>query len=148
MKRFVHIFASLMVLAFLSTACGEEVIIDPTIPTGTFSVARSGSIVEQNGTGSTGAVELGTDEDGEQFLRFGDDFTTNFATGTVTVYLSTSDTFTADPMNGNPDLTLLGVTKTGGEQYFQVSPATTDNFTHVILWCASANIPFGNAELN
>lgn len=148
MKRLVHVFASLLVFAFIATGCGEEVIIDPTVPTGTFSVAKAGNFVEQNGTGSAGAVELGTDEDGEQFLRFGDAFTTNFATGTVTVYLSTSDTFTPDPMNGNPELILLGVTRTGGEQFFQVNPTAADRFTHVILWCASANIPFGFAELN
>lgn len=140
-------FFALFAFVLLLSACTEEVIIDPTQPQGTFSVARSGNFVAQNGTGSTGVAELGTDEDGTQFLRFGDSFTTNFATGTVTVYLSTSETFTPDPANGNPALRLLGVTRAAGEQYFEVAPAAGANFTHVILWCASANVPFGFAAL-
>ena len=148
MKRFVQFLAPLMFLLVFASACTEEVIIDPTLPTGDFSADRSGTFVEQNGTGSAGTAEIGTDDDGEQFVRFGSNFTTNFATGTVTVYLSTSETFTADPGNGNPALRLLGVTRAGGEQFFKVDPAAGNNFTHVILWCASANIPFGYAALN
>ncbi len=144
-------FSILLSLAALSTftACEKEkeVIVDPTQPQGTFSVAKSGTFTEQNGTGSKGAAQIGTDEDGVQFLKFGTDFATNFATGTVTVYLSTSMTFTPDPANGNPLLRLIGPVSKAGENYFRLSPAADAKFTHVILWCGSANVPFGFAKL-
>ncbi|TAE55104.1 MAG: hypothetical protein EAZ89_06005 [Bacteroidetes bacterium] len=148
MNRILSILTlGLLSLLFLS-ACKEEVIIDPTQPSGAFTASRTGTFIAQNATGSAGMASLGTDEDGAQFLKLGSDFTTNFATGTVTVYLSKGQTYTADPANGNPSLRLLGVTRKAGEQYFKLETAVGADFTHVILWCASANVPFGYAPLN
>ena len=79
---------------------------------------------------------------------FGSNFTTNLATGTVVVYLSTSDTYTADPGSGNPDLLLTGYVSENGEHYFRLDPSADAKFTHVILYCASAGVQFGNAPLN
>ncbi|MEQ9285589.1 MAG: DM13 domain-containing protein [Cyclobacteriaceae bacterium] len=142
----------LMILAgSIIMACGEDEptieTIDSSMPQGTFTSSKSGTFVEQNDTGSAGLAELGTDEDGTQFLHFGSNFMTNLGTGTVTVYLSTSDTYMADPGNGNPDLLLIAGVKNNGEQYFKLQPAAASKFTHVILWCGSANIPFGYAQL-
>ncbi|MDX1907118.1 MAG: DM13 domain-containing protein [Bacteroidia bacterium] len=148
MNRMKYVWMMSLVALVMFSACTEEVIIDSSLPQGTFSVARSGSFVEQNSTGSTGMAQLGTDEDGVQFVKFGTSFSTNFATGTVTVYLSKSQTYMADPANGNPSLRLVGITQKGGEQYFKVDPAVGSEFTHVILWCASAGVPFGYAPLN
>lgn len=131
------------------TSCEKEVevIVDPTKPQGAFTVAQTGSFVEQNATGSKGAAQLGTDSKGTQFLKFGSDFSTSFATGTVTVYLSTSMTFSPDPANGNPALRLVGPVSKAGENYFVLDPVAAAKFTHVILWCGSANVPFGYAKL-
>jgi len=136
----------------LLVSCGGEddpdpVVIDSSMPQGTYTAAISGTFVEQNDTGSAGTAELGVDSEGTQFLHFGTDFTTNLGTGTVTLYLSTSETYKADPGNGNPDLFLIGAVKSNGEQYFKLDPAAASKFTYVILWCGSANIPFGYAEL-
>ena len=136
-----------VLLAFTACQDPEPVVIDSSLPQGTFTAQLSGSFVEQNGTGSTGAAELGSDTENGQFLRFGEDFVTNLATGTVTVYLSTSQDFVADPMNGNPDLQLVGAVNSNGETFFKFDAAPAAKFTHVILWCGSANIPFGYAEL-
>jgi hypothetical protein len=148
LNAFILALFSLTALAAF-TACEKEVevIVDPTKPQGTFSAAKSGSFVEQNGTGSKGMAQLGTDEDGVQFLKFGSDFSTNFATGTVTVYLSTTMTFTPDPGNGNPLLRLVGPVSKAGENYFRLDPQADAKFTHVILWCGSANVPFGYSKL-
>ena len=81
------------------------------------------------------------------FIKFGTDFSTTFATGTVTVYLSTTMNFTPDPGNGNPLLRLIGPVSKAGENYFRLDPAADVKFTHVILWCGSANVPFGYAKL-
>ncbi|MCB0544464.1 MAG: DM13 domain-containing protein [Saprospiraceae bacterium] len=146
-KSFPFLLLTAAALAFTACEKEKEVIIDPTQPQGAFTAAESGSFVEQNATGTKGTAQLGTDEDGKQFLRFSSDFTTNLATGTVTVYLSTSDTYTADPANGNPDLRLIGPVSKAGENYFLLDPAAASKFNYVILWCASANIPFGYAAL-
>jgi hypothetical protein len=152
MRFFSFVFLALSMVAF--TACQEdapdpvEIVIDSSQPQGTFTAQRSGTFVEQNGTGSAGAAQIGTDSTGTQFLRFGDDFMTNLGTGTVTIYLSTSDTFTADPGSGNPDLRLVGPVADNGEAYFKLMPTAEARFSHVILWCGTANIPFGNAALN
>ncbi len=149
MKLKVLFFALLSIASIVSfTACEKEkeVIVDPTIPQGTFSANKSGTFVEQNATGTKGVAELGTDEDGVQFLKFGSDFNTKFSTGTVTVYLSTSMTFTPDPGNGNPFLRLVGPVSKAGENYFRLSPSADPKFNHVIVWCGSASIPFGYAK--
>ncbi|MEL6537200.1 MAG: DM13 domain-containing protein [Bacteroidota bacterium] len=132
------------------SACTEEVtpeVIDSSQPQGVFTATATGDFVEQNGAGSTGSASLGTDEDGATFLQFNSAFNTNLATGTVTVYLSTSAEFTADPGNGNPDLYLVGAVRSAGENNFKLDPVPGSEFTHVILWCGSANVPFGYAEL-
>ncbi len=145
-KSLFFAFLAFASVAFFA-ACEKttEVIVDPTLPQGAFIASKNGAFTEQNATGSKGAVQLGTDEKGTQFLKFGSDFNTNFATGTVTVYLSTSMTFTPDPGNGNPYLRLIGPVTKAGENYFRLLPAADAKFTHVILWCGSANVPFGYA---
>lgn len=142
----------ILLISFSLFNCGgddtEEVLIDTSTPNGTLAVERSGSIVSQNDTGSQGTVELGTDNDGTHFLHFGTDFETSLSTGTVTVFFSTSDTYTTDPANGNPDLIQVGPVLENGEKFFKLNGEVPTEFTHVILWCGSAQIPFGNAELN
>lgn len=148
------IFKNLTLLAFLFlafTACNNDddpEIIDSSVLTGQFTVANSGTFVAENGTPTAGTVEVGTDEDGETFLRFGSNFTTELGTGTVSIYLSTSQTFTPDPANGNPNLRVVGSVGNNGEQYIKLNSAVDSKFTHIILWCGTANIPFGYAALN
>jgi Electron transfer DM13 len=149
MFRIFQFLPIVLIGLFTLTSCEKEVevIVDSAAPNGTFTAAKSGTFVEQNATGSKGAVKLGTDSKSVQFLQLGSDFSTNFGTGTVTVYLSTSKDFKADPMKGNPDLRLLGGVTKGGMANFKLDPKADAKFTHVILWCASANVPFGFAEL-
>lgn len=142
----------LLYVAFLGiVSCSDDkdpVFIDPTKPTGTFEVKRSGSFVDENNAGSMGTASLGADSQGNEFLKFNEDFNTALATGTVTVYLSTSAEFIKDPANGNPNLFAIGPVRTAGENYFAIPAGTnTAKYTHVLLWCGSAGIPFGNAEM-
>lgn len=125
----------------------ETMTIDTRLPTGNFNSQRMGLFTEQNGTGTQGTASLGTDEDGRYFLSFSEDFQTNLATGTVTIFLSTSEMFQADPANGNPDLLLVGNVTSNGAGFYALDGPVPEQFTHVILWCASANIPFGYAPL-
>lgn len=126
----------------------DPVVIDPTMPTGSLAVQRSGNFIDQNGAGSAGTASLGVDTQGKEFLAFNSAFKTALATGTVTVFLSTSATFTPDPANGNPNLLALGPVRMAGENFFAIpTGATTGKYTHVILWCGSVGVPFGNARL-
>lgn len=145
-----NLFLISVLSLFILTSCdddNETVMIDTSLPEGTFTAQKSGSFMEQNGTGSTGTAQLGTDSNGTQFLAFGSNFMTNLGTGTVTVYLSTSMDYVADPANGNPDLRLAGIVQKNGQNYYKLDPAAEAKFTHVILWCGSASIPFGYAAL-
>ncbi len=148
MKNFLFSSFLLLALAAMVISCKDDVIADPNQPTGTFTSQRTGTFVAQNGTASAGTAQIGTDENGDQFVKLGSDFTSTFATGTLTIYLSKGATYMADPGNGNPTLRLLGVVRAGGEQYFKVTTPVTSDFNYVILWCGSASIPFGNAPLN
>jgi len=133
------------------TACdgGDEevMMIDTSMPQGEFTADRSGTFVE-NAAPSQGMAELGVDSEENTFLRFGSDFDTNLGTGTVTVFLSTSNMFEGDPGNGNPNLFLVGPVRNAGENFFKIPEGTnTDKYSHVLLWCGSAAVLFGNAEL-
>ncbi|MCB0649360.1 MAG: DM13 domain-containing protein [Saprospiraceae bacterium] len=147
MKKNALMFLMTGLMMVMISCTKEEVTVDSSKPTGDFSVTKSGSIVEQNSTGSKGSVQLGKDGSNNYFVKLGQDFTTVLATGTVTVYLSTSNTFKADPGNGNPDLKLIGIVQKNGEQYLKLSSAPESKFTHLILWCGSASIPFGYAAM-
>ncbi len=147
MKKLIYLFA---IAAFTITSCSkdaETITVDSSKPDGAFTVSKSGTFVAQNSTPTVGMAQLGTDSKGVQFLKFSSNFTTQFATGTVSVYLSTSMNFVASPGTGNPDLKLIGPVQKAGENFFKIAPSADAKFTHVILWCGTASIPFGNAEI-
>jgi hypothetical protein len=147
-------FLSMLMAFFISglmMSCEKdpvEVVVDSALPQGNFTKAKMGSLVAQSDTGTKGMVLFGSDSKGTQFISLGSDFSTVLATGTVTVYLSTSAVFKASPGTGNPDLRLIGQITKNGEQYFKLDPAKESKFTHLILWCGTAAVPFGNASLN
>lgn len=150
MKNTLRLFAhAILILAIVS--CSDDdtapVVVDGSLPQGTFTATVNGTFVMDNAP-TSGGVQIGTDSEGTQFLRLADDFSTNVATGTVAIYLSTSDTFTADPGNGNPDLQLVGNITTNGEHFFELNPEYDSRFTHVIAWCTSVSVQFGNAAIN
>lgn len=126
----------------------ETVEVDSSMPVGDLMVTLSGNLVAESGTPTQGLVEVGVDSESTNFVRFGDDFTTELGTGTVGIFLSTSDTFTADPANGNPDLMLIGNVAGNGEMFIKLDATPDAKYTHIILWCATANISFGNVALN
>ncbi|WP_367388367.1 DM13 domain-containing protein [Lewinella sp. LCG006] len=148
-KGIIPFLMVFMSFTLIFSSCGDEdpITIDSSQPNGALTIQRTGTFTAESNTPTTGTAELVTDSENTNFLRFGSDFTTELATGTVAVYFSTSATFTPDPGNGNPDLLLIGAVQSNGEQFFKLGQAIPSNFTHVILWCNTASIPFGNAPL-
>ncbi len=141
----------LFLFVIIFAACGEDekpVIIDSSLPNGVLTVQRTGTFVDQNASGSAGRASIGPDTQGTTFLAFNNEFRTKLSTGTVTVWLSTSDTFTASPGTGSPNLLLVGPVRNAGENFFKI-PTGVDvgKYTHVILWCGAVSVPFGNARL-
>lgn len=148
MKTFFLLFLSIGLVTFISCSKDPvEVIVDSSQPQGAVTSIRTGNIVEQNGTKSKGEISLIKDAQGVEFLRFSTDFKTELATGTVSVYLSTSEVFKSSPSTGNPDLRLVGTIAKNGALFFKMDPIVQAKFSHVILWCGTAGIPFGYAEL-
>lgn len=150
MKNLLFLLLLMTSVAIVNTSCNEDdetTTTDSSLPTGKFTAQRSGTLVAQNGTPTKGAAEVGTDEDGEQFVRFGSDFMTELGTGTVTVYLSKGQTLMFDPGKGNPNVRIVGLVGKNGELFLKVNTTAGSEFTHVVLWCGSAAIPFGYAPL-
>lgn len=115
-----------------------------TMPTGAFTAARSGIFQKQNGYNAEGAAQLGTDEAGVQWLRFAPDFNASLSTGAVTVYLSKNQNLA---LNSSGSFQRVELVTTPGEHFFKIDPAVGGDFKFAILWCASASVQFGNAEL-
>ncbi len=148
MRNILLTFFSIALFSLVSCTKTETVTVDTALPQGNFAKLKMGTLVAQNGTPTKGMVNTGKDDQGVYFVKFGSDFTTELGTGTVTVYLSTSATYKADPGKGNPDLKIVGLVNKNGEQYLKLTGAPDSKFTHIIIWCGSASVPFGNAPLN
>ncbi len=145
MKKSFLFIALLSVITLAS--CKEDAVTPTTTPTatdqpvGAFTAQRTGSLVAQSGTPTKGIAQLGMDTKGTAFLKLGSDFTSDYHTGAVTLYMSKGATYAASTVQ-----LISGVSK-NGEQYFKLSAVVSSDFTHLIVWCGSAKIPFGNAEL-
>lgn len=143
MKRNLLWVALLAII--LWSSCKEETTTPtPTAtdqPVGAFTATRSGSLTPQSGTPTKGTVQVGMDSKNTVFLKLGSDFKSDFHTGTVTLYMSKGATYSASTIQ------LVNTVNKDGEQYFKMAGLPGSEFTHLIVWCGSAKIPFGNAEV-
>lgn len=150
MKKIFFIFALCSVATFISCSKTETVTVtvDSALPQGNFTKSRMGTLMAENGTPTAGVVTIGTDEKGTSFLKMATDFKTELATGTVTVYFSKTKALAFDPGKGNPNVKLVGVVAKNGEQFIKLNSTIPTEFSFLVLYCATANINFGNAPLN
>jgi hypothetical protein len=140
-----HLFFLLLTTIIGFIACKKEEATTPAAttdqPVGAFTATRTGSLVAQNGTPTAGTVQLGTDTKSTVFLKLNSNYKSDYHSGAVTLYLSKGATYKTETVQ-----LISGVSK-DGEQYFKVTPSVGNEFTHLIVWCSAAKIPFGNAEL-
>ncbi len=141
----------LFLLSFAIHACQkEETPVDdpkveqPGLPSGNFKADRSGVFQSQNGYKAAGTAQIGTDEAGKQWLRFGTDFDASLSTGAVTVYVSQNQNLL---LSNTSTYRRLDLVKKPGEHHFKIEPSVGLDFKFAILWCASAGVQFGNSEL-
>lgn len=145
MEKNILFVALLSIIGLVS--CKKDATTPTIIPTttdqpvGAFTAQRSGSLVAQSGTPTKGTAQLGMDTKGTPFLKLGSDFKSDYHTGTVTLYMSKGAIYAASTVQ------LISAVGKDGEQYFKMGAAAGSDFTHLIVWCGSAKIPFGNAEL-
>ncbi len=138
------LLAAVAVLAF--SACDESEDVNPNqLPdTGAdvanFDVLRGGELTAQSSTNTRGMVQIVRDDAGDYFVRLTEDFTTKFSTGTVTVYLSNSSSLNLDQASS---FQLVSVVNEAGEHFFELAGEPDSEFTHGIIWCGAAAIPFG-----
>ena len=148
MKFTKTVFPFLLLLAL--AACQKETApdpvnpTDPTMPSGTFKANRTGVFQEQNGYNAEGTAQIGTDDASVQWLRFAPDFKASLSTGAVTVYLSKNQNLA---LNSATSFLRVNLVTTPGEHFYKIDPAVGNDFKFAILWCASASVQFGNAEL-
>ena len=114
-------------------------------PVGKVELLKAGTFSSQSGSNTKGMIDLITDEGGSFFIKLGKDFNSSFHTGTVTVYLSTSSSL---KLSEPTTFQLVAVVDEGGEHFFKLPNFPDSKFSHGILWCGAAAIPFGFAELN
>ncbi|WP_339868193.1 hypothetical protein [uncultured Algoriphagus sp.] len=143
-------------ILLFSSACNNSKDSDPIIPddtsgipgsvkvTGEVEILKTGTFTSQSGSNTKGMIDLVTDESGSYFIKLGSDFTSSFHTGTVNVYLSSSKDLT---LSEKESFQLVAVVNEPGEHYFKLANFPDSKFSHGILWCGAAAIPFGFAEL-
>jgi hypothetical protein len=110
-----------------------------------FEILRTGTLSPQSSTNTRGMVQLIQNYENKFFIRLSDDFTTKFSTGTVTVYLSTSQSLN---LNNASSFQLVSIVGKSGEHFFSLPAMPDEKFTHGIIWCGAAGIPFGFALMN
>jgi len=139
-------FAHLFILILFFGACKKtdtSIIPDTSssVPVN-FSVQRTGTFVTQSSSPATsGTAQIGLDAAGAQWLKFNSDFITETTSGNAIVVLSKSVNYSE-----NTVLAVSAISK-NGEQYFKVSTPIGTEYSHIIIWCMAAKIPFGNAPL-
>ena len=99
------------------------------LPIGTVTTLKTGTITQQNAPGTpptSGTLILLQDSKGNQFIKFNADFTSGFATGTVTVYFAKTNQEINVQRNGGTtagNVKALGFVNKAGEQYIQLPAA-------------------------
>ncbi len=151
--KIISKLALLLISATIWYACDSSntenidpmVPVDPVAVTGPITVLKSGSLTAQSSTNTKGMIQIVTDKDGKYFVRLTEEFTTKFSTGTVTVYLSTSDRL---QLSSAGSFQLVSIVGKAGEHFFPLAGNLDPKFSHGIIWCGAAAIPYGFAPLN
>ena len=156
-STYLRSFLLVCLLLGLTTACNnddEEAQPQATDgPVGTVTTLQSGTLMAENGTPTMGTLAIVRDDNDDEFLSLNDDFRSDFATGTIVVYLAKtganikSQRTNADGTpNGAGNVQAIGFVNKNGQQYLKLPSAAT-GFSYVVFYCETVEINFGNALL-
>ena len=108
------------------------------------TILRKGAFQPQNNYVAEGTASLKRKADNSFKVVLDENFRTSFATGAVTMYLSKAQRLN---LSDQSSFIRLAVINTNGSHTFDIEGSVSDDFTHVVIWCAPARIPFGFAAL-
>ncbi len=142
---------SLAVISVMLSSCKSD---DPTTtftsdPVGTQTSLKTGTLVNVDGPGTSGSLSIVKDSNATEFVKLNSDFMSGFATGTVVVYLAkTSESIKTQRAGGTTatNVKAVGFVNANGERYLKL-PSTYVGYSYVVLYCETAEINFGYAEL-
>jgi hypothetical protein len=143
------LFISLIAATILAGACSKD---DSMVDTNnggmvndsTFVSQSSGTFTGQNGYEAKGTISLGANAINPAIVQLATDFNASLQTGAVTLYLSKNQQLKLS--DAATILRVSLVSKPGLQQFVLAAQPSTD-FRYAILWCASAGVQFGYAEL-
>lgn len=116
-------------------------------PVGTLMSLKTGTIAPQNGTPTRGTLALVRDGQNQEFVQLNMDFTSDFHTGTVTVYLAKADTrIGVQRAAAASNVKAVGFVNRNGQQYLRLDGSSA-GFSHLVFYCETAEINFGAAPL-
>ena len=140
----------------LFTGCSKDdpapvAVVNNAGPVAPTTALRSGTLVAENATPTMGSVSIIRDANNDEWVSLGANFTSTFATGTVTAYLAKSAARIGDqrtlPPPPVPNVLAVGFVSANGAKFLKITGASA-TFSHVVLYCETAEVNFGNAPLN
>lgn len=154
MKKLFRPVLALSLLAALPAvvACSNDDDPAPQVmstpdPVGTITSLKMGTITPQNGTPTRGTLAVIRDGQNQEFVQLNADFTSDFHTGTVTVYLAKDLTnIGAQRRAAATNVKSVGLVNRNGSQFLRIDGASA-GFTHIVFYCESAAINFGASPL-
>ena len=116
-------------------------------PVGNLVSLKTGTIAPQNGTPTRGTLALVRDNQNQEFVQLNMDFTSDFHTGTVTVYLAKADTpLGTQRTAAASNVKAVSFVNKNGKQYLRLDGSSA-GFSHLVFYCETAEINFGAAPL-
>lgn len=110
----------------------------------TFIILKSGKFNGASGYQTNGTTRLVKDTLDRYSISFEPDFTTSFATGAVTIYLSKSMNLN---LNDSTSFIRLAVINKNGSHRFALEAKPKEELSTVVVWCQPAGVKFGHADL-
>jgi hypothetical protein len=111
------------------------------------TVVKTGTFSGQNGYATSGGVEIVRDSTGAEFVLTRSDFRVSGGAGTITAWLT--DGTGAGNLNSSSTKVHVGTINSGfaGVYTFPIPAPGLGAHSHVVMFCQSARVNFGNAAL-
>ena len=150
MKK-LFLLLSLAAAPMLLPACSSDDPAPQTVfspePAGALTSLKTGTVTPQNGTPTNGSLAIVRDEQNREYVQLNPDFTSDFHTGTVTVYLAkTAARIGEQRAAAATNVRAVGFVNKNGKQFLELKDGSA-GFNYVVFYCETAEINFGNSQL-